>query len=325
MRPSSISFVERELRDLAAQRVERREHDRLRRVVDDEVDARHVLERPDVASLPSDDAALHVVGGELDERDGRLGRVARGDPLERVRDEVPGAAFRLAAGLLVELAHTPREVVADEIFGALAGGGAWRPPTVIPEMRSSSATCWSFVCLSSSWSCRRCVSRSNIPCSRRAISTSFASTSSSLASTRSSILRICARRVLDLLLDAPRGAGSLCSRASICASRLSVSASSAGLGEDRVLVALGARPARHLPGAERERARRGADHEPDQDANDNEHDGSRLSTCAEAPGIRSKGAALRSRSVRRPYVRACVVLLGRVASWSLRLVLEVLW
>ena len=33
--------------------------------------------------------------GQLDERDGRLGRVARGDPLQRVGDEVAGAALRL--------------------------------------------------------------------------------------------------------------------------------------------------------------------------------------------------------------------------------------
>ena len=75
MRPSSISFDERDLRGLAADAVERREHDRLRRVVDDEVDAGEVLEGADVAAFAADDPALHVVGRELDERDGRLGRV----------------------------------------------------------------------------------------------------------------------------------------------------------------------------------------------------------------------------------------------------------
>ena len=53
---------QRQARDLAAQAVERREDDRVRRVVDDEVDARQVLERADVAPLPADDAPLHVVG-----------------------------------------------------------------------------------------------------------------------------------------------------------------------------------------------------------------------------------------------------------------------
>ena len=90
--------LQRQLGDLAAHAVEGREHDRLRRVVDDEVHAGEVLERPDVAPLPADDPALHVVGGELDERDGRLGRMARGDPLERVRDEVSRPALRVRCG-----------------------------------------------------------------------------------------------------------------------------------------------------------------------------------------------------------------------------------
>jgi hypothetical protein len=56
---------QRQLRDLSPDPVERREHDRLRRVVDDDVDARQVLERADVAPLPADDPPLHVVRREL--------------------------------------------------------------------------------------------------------------------------------------------------------------------------------------------------------------------------------------------------------------------
>ena len=111
MRPSSISFRQRHARDLAANPVERREHDRVRRVVDDEVDAGQVLERPDVAPLTADDPALHVVGGQLDERHGRLGRGARRDPLQRVGDEVPRPALRLARGLLLHLADPAGELV----------------------------------------------------------------------------------------------------------------------------------------------------------------------------------------------------------------------
>ena len=58
---------QRQPRDLAAEPVERREHDRVRRVVDDEVDAGEVLERADVAALAADDPALHVVGRQLDD------------------------------------------------------------------------------------------------------------------------------------------------------------------------------------------------------------------------------------------------------------------
>ena len=62
----------RQLGDLAADPVERGEHDRLRSVVDDEVDAGEVLERADVAALTADDSAFHVVGRQLDERRRRL-------------------------------------------------------------------------------------------------------------------------------------------------------------------------------------------------------------------------------------------------------------
>ena len=53
--------LERELRHLAADAVERREHDCLRRVVDDEVDAGEMLERANVATFAADDPPLHVV------------------------------------------------------------------------------------------------------------------------------------------------------------------------------------------------------------------------------------------------------------------------
>ena len=48
--------------DLAPDRIERRDQDGLGRVVDDQVDARGLLDGADVASLAADDAALHFVG-----------------------------------------------------------------------------------------------------------------------------------------------------------------------------------------------------------------------------------------------------------------------
>ncbi len=87
----------------------------MRRVVDDEVDAGEMLERADVPPLTADDPALHVVGCELDDGDGRLGGVARGDALQRVGDEGPGAAARVRACLLLELADGPRKVVPHEV------------------------------------------------------------------------------------------------------------------------------------------------------------------------------------------------------------------
>ena len=78
-----------------------------------------VLERADVATLPADDPPLHVVGGELDDADRRLGRVARGDALQGVGDERPRAALGVGAGLLLELPHGARELVPDQVLGAL--------------------------------------------------------------------------------------------------------------------------------------------------------------------------------------------------------------
>ena len=120
--PVLDQLLERQLRDLAADPVERREHDGMGRVVDDHVDAGQVLERPDVPALAADDPPLHVVARELDHRHRRLGGVARGDALERVGDERARTPPRLAAGLLLHLPHRPRELVPDEVLRALEHG-----------------------------------------------------------------------------------------------------------------------------------------------------------------------------------------------------------
>ena len=112
-------LVEREAGDLASQRVERRQDDRVRRVVDDEVDARQVLERADVAAFPADDAPLEVVGRELDDGHGRLCRVTRRDTLEGVRDERACPPSRVRPRLLLHLPHVAGELVAYEVLRPL--------------------------------------------------------------------------------------------------------------------------------------------------------------------------------------------------------------
>src|SRR6266496_4882662 len=81
---------EGQLGDLPADPIEGGENDCLRRVVDDEVDARQVLEGADVPSLAADDPALHVVGGKFDQRNSGLGGVVRGNALKSVGDEIAG-------------------------------------------------------------------------------------------------------------------------------------------------------------------------------------------------------------------------------------------
>ena len=112
MNPSVLDQLQqRHPRDLTTNAVERGEHDGIGRVVDDEVDAREMFERADVAALPPDDAPFHVVRLELDERDGRLRGCARRDPLQGVGDEVPRPALCLGLSFLLHLPHPSGELV----------------------------------------------------------------------------------------------------------------------------------------------------------------------------------------------------------------------
>ena len=91
----------------------------MRRVVDDEVHTGEVLERPDVATLPPDDPALHVVGGKLHDGHRRLGGVTRRDALQCVGDEVSRPALRLRTRFVLERPHAARELVPRLLFPTL--------------------------------------------------------------------------------------------------------------------------------------------------------------------------------------------------------------
>src|SRR5262249_2299339 len=73
----------------------------------------------DVPTFSADDAPFHVVRRELDEGDGRLGRMRGCNALERVRDEVAGTTLGLCSGLLLHLPDLAGELVTDEILGGL--------------------------------------------------------------------------------------------------------------------------------------------------------------------------------------------------------------
>ena len=171
--PVLDQLQQRHARDLSPDAVEGREDDGVRRVVDDEVDAGEVLERPDVAAFPADDAALHVVGGQLDERDGRLCRCARSNSLQRIRNEVASPALRL--GRASSSICRTRPASSWRTCSSDSARIRWRAsPVVIDAIRSSSPRWRSFSCFISSCSWRRWISRSATPCSRRASSVSFA-------------------------------------------------------------------------------------------------------------------------------------------------------
>ena len=109
-------LLQRQPRDLAADAVEARQQHRAGRVVDDEVDPGEGLERADVAPLAADDAALQLVGLQLDDRHRGLDRVAAGHPLHAGGEDAARAPVGVAAGLLLDLADQPGAVVAQLVL-----------------------------------------------------------------------------------------------------------------------------------------------------------------------------------------------------------------
>ena len=105
-------LLDRLFGDLASIRIEARQDDCAGCVVDDELDARRDLERPNVASLSTNDATLEVVTGQVDDRDRCLDRVLGRAPLDRLGDDL----LRLLGGgfprLVLEPFHEVRGVAA---------------------------------------------------------------------------------------------------------------------------------------------------------------------------------------------------------------------
>ena len=95
--------LERDLGDLAPERIVAGDDDRLRRVVHDEVHAGGELERADVAPLAPDDAALHVVRRQVHDGHRGLHRVVGREPLDGGREHLA----RLALGALARLLLQP--------------------------------------------------------------------------------------------------------------------------------------------------------------------------------------------------------------------------
>ena len=104
--------------DLAADRVEAGQDHRLGRVVDDQIDAGGLLQSPDVAALAADDPALHLIRWQVDDRDGVLGRVVRGHPLDGGHDDVAG----FLVGFLARVALDRPGYANRVVLGVLADG-----------------------------------------------------------------------------------------------------------------------------------------------------------------------------------------------------------
>ena len=91
--PVKNQFFQRESCDFASDRVETRQNDSFRRIVDDELDARERFERADVASFASDDTALHFVVWKIDDSDRVFCDMIRSAPLDCLSDELLGLFF----------------------------------------------------------------------------------------------------------------------------------------------------------------------------------------------------------------------------------------
>ena len=89
-------------RDLSSERIVAGQDNRLRRIVDDEIDPGCRLERPDVPSFPPDDSSLHLVVGKIHDRYGCLGNVIAGVTLDRQADDVLGLLVGFFLGLVLD-------------------------------------------------------------------------------------------------------------------------------------------------------------------------------------------------------------------------------
>ena len=75
--------LERDSGDLASDGLKARQRDRFGCVVDDQIDACERFDRSDVSALSSDDTSLHLVIGQRYNRNGCLGDLLCGKPLNR--------------------------------------------------------------------------------------------------------------------------------------------------------------------------------------------------------------------------------------------------
>ena len=111
MRPSWTSFVS--ARRATSRRTGSKPliDDRVGGVVDDEVDAGRLLERPDVASLAPDDAALHLVRWDGHGRRRHLGAVVDHHALDGRGDDVARPVLGVLAGRALDRADEAHGIV----------------------------------------------------------------------------------------------------------------------------------------------------------------------------------------------------------------------
>ena len=117
--------------DLPADRLEAGDGDGLRCIVDDEIHTGQRLDGTDVAALAADDAALHLVIGQGNHRDGGFGHMVGGAALNGQGQDLLGAGVGLLLELGLDLPHLHGRLMGDllgklvdEVVLGLLGGEA---------------------------------------------------------------------------------------------------------------------------------------------------------------------------------------------------------
>lgn len=105
--------------DFTANRIERGQGDGLGRIVDDEVYAGKGFQRADVAALSTDNAALHLVVRQRNNRNGRLGYLIGGTALDCGRDDLTGSLLALVLQALIDLTQLDGCIVGCFVFNGL--------------------------------------------------------------------------------------------------------------------------------------------------------------------------------------------------------------
>ena len=102
--------------DLASYGIEAGKCDGLGRIVDDKIDPREVFKGPDIASLASDDPALHLVVGQRHDRHGGFAYMIGGAALDSQRDDLARHLVAVLLELTLDLLELDGGVMAGVIL-----------------------------------------------------------------------------------------------------------------------------------------------------------------------------------------------------------------
>ena len=98
-------LVQRQTRDLATYRVERRKGDRLRRIVHNDLHTRSGLQRADITSLTTDDTTFHFVVLDMEDRHRALGCGLRSHTLDSLNNDFLRFFVCLQTRIVHDLVH----------------------------------------------------------------------------------------------------------------------------------------------------------------------------------------------------------------------------